>query len=311
MTTKTHALITVPQGIGDIFWVYQKTAPYFDELSFRIFTCGDARLDIQRRSESIISYLPRVRRVTCEPVTISGASRFLQRKIELKEVLKRAKGREEARFAYAVHPWLESGVSLEDIDSGLQVIYDVPLPMERVAPLFPGVYLVLYVSGDTLRHYQHMDYLWEPEQWVRFVERFCYVHGVGTELPVAVIGAHFDALVAHDLAAKLCSKGFTAFPLLGMSAPRLFYTLKNCRFFVGYQSGLSMLADNLDVNQVIVYFPCFTQIADTWVKPKNRGTGLFNAASFDEDPLQVAERVKVVPMFTSPAERSTRWFTPW
>ena len=280
------ATFLVPQGVGDIFWVYQKVSPFFDEVSFVIPVTGKAAANIEERSRDIALSWPGVKRFSTLKM-----DRIDDFKVErLADVLRRDVNPDKV-ITYGVNGWLEGGYRLEEIDPGRYVNYDVPLPMITGGLPLRG-YLLVYVSGGTLAPTQEGK-LWSIADWVTFIDRLCYAQGIGTSLPVVLTGASYDAPALDVLRKQLTAIGFKVAMAINWEPARLYHLLKHAWLFAGYQSGLSILADNLDVQQLIVYFPRIRRLADTWVKPRNRVNGLFSWAFMSEDPKLVAEWLKV------------------
>jgi hypothetical protein len=59
--------------------------------------------------------------------------------------------------------------------------------------------------------------------------------------------------------------------------------LQRSEFFIGYQSGLNILADNLDTPQMMLYFDNLKPMLYTWCKKENIKTKFF-ATVFSQTP---------------------------
>jgi len=58
--------------------------------------------------------------------------------------------------------------------------------------------------------------------------------------------------------------------------------IRRSRLFFGYQSGLSIIAENYDARQIICYFNKLAPMKYTWCKPSSVRT-IFHATTFDSD----------------------------
>jgi ADP-heptose:LPS heptosyltransferase len=124
--------------------------------------------------------------------------------------------------------------------------------------------------------------LWTAQQWADLANTISNRSG----LPVYFIGAEFDAAVMREIQKHNPRVGLIIQP----PAAQLFWLLKNASAFVGYQSGLSILADNFNTRQLIVYFHTLRNMRDSWVKPQNRND-LFRFCYFDDGPEHAAAMV--------------------
>ncbi len=68
------------------------------------------------------------------------------------------------------------------------------------------------------------------------------------------------------------------------------HILKNSKLYLGYQSGLNIMADNMDVKQVIMYYSMLEKMKYTWCKKENIGK-TFYADMFSSPPREVAKHM--------------------
>jgi ADP-heptose:LPS heptosyltransferase len=74
---------------------------------------------------------------------------------------------------------------------------------------------------------------------------------------------------------------------------KLLYVLKNSKFFIGYQSGLNVLADNLNVPQLMLYLPFLEKMLYSWPKKQNIESGIYNAAIFKQNINEIIKNIKM------------------
>lgn len=274
--------VVVPQGLGDIVWVYQKLAPFCDELLFRMVEFGNGREGIERRSVALIRDLPKVIGIDTVHVTEYPPQMTVRRPVAM--VLDDLRAGVGA--ALAINPWLENGDPLESIDPSLPVQWD--LGVEPVRPDgLPDKYSVLYVSGDTERHAELCSRVWPVEEWVTLTSLLNANDEIGEN--VVLLGASFDRVITDKLGDALGELGFTTITKRDLPLAELLGLFAGAELFVGYQSGLNVLAGAVGARQLMIYFPQYGIMSDSWVRPEHRGTGRFTSATFDRTPVEVAE----------------------
>ena len=290
-----HITVGVPEGIGDIIWVYRKVKPYCDTMTIVINhtnkqTTGLLQ-QIHERSVQTIKSFPGV-------VDVQHRYSFrnwVKEKPHLKDIFNTISATAtKANFDFITNSYLEEGVYLEDIDKDLKVEWNMNLPIEPnpLVEKIAGNYLLMYVCEYTSRPDKDKDLkLWSTKEWALLADKI--LKKKKSNMPIILLGAEFDRKVAEEVRAHLSQLGRSHVWLcIGQPPEKLFYTIKNCQYFIGYQSGLSILADELDIKHMIVYFPTLRQMKDSWAKPQNRTNGNFNYAFFDEDLSEVLKRIK-------------------
>lgn len=261
--------LRVPQGIGDIFWCYQKVAPYADRINFEIAYSGEKN-DVTERSIDFLHDWPKtgdVRMVEVSP----GKYRNLWQSTPESPVPVGNNG------PYAVNAALESGIRLEDVHPGSEIEWGVQIRQEAV--FVPDSYVCLYVSGNAKRNVGYEQ--WGVAEWYAFVLLFME-RMPGRKL--VIIGADFDKEMVDELVGEFGDRLATSF--VGESSRKVAYILYNADFFIGYQSGLGILADNMGTPQLMMYFPHLEKMKYTWCQPGHKNQ-LFFADTFDRTPDQV------------------------
>jgi len=267
------AHITVPQGLGDIFWVYRLVYNHFDHIHFYIASIPKDTI-ISERSLKLFNSFPKVESVQMKVMQASDYQRFIMKAAPLTSLFD--KNKDVVHFNVCCNRWLEEGGYLEDLDPRLSVAWEIPIPIKKVK--VPSEYLVLYASGEG-RHLKQT--VWHPLVWAAMADQYLHMTHQ-RHMPVIVIGASFDAPVQDKICAYLKEMEIPYAHHVDLPMDELCYVLKNSKCFIGYQSGLNILADHLDVNQLIVYFNTHPKLTDTWVKPANRKNGLFQYCKFEE-----------------------------
>lgn len=272
--------VNTVQGIGDIFWVYQKLAPYFDRINLNVLCIGGDQ--VQTRARAFCRMLPKVGEVNYVRVTIPAYHLVAQTRYAISNILRSAA---RGPLDYAVNSPLERGVNLRDIDPGTQIAEFVDLGLPADVPRED--YLCAFVAGAK------GPTVWTAQQWADLIETLAQRLGVAR---IVLIGAAWDVQVQTSIETILrrvprrrrAIENLTATMELAASID----VIRRARYFIGFQSGLNVIAENYDVPQTMLYFSALRPMMFTWCKPGNLGT-LFNAATFDDDPGRVLDRLKL------------------
>jgi ADP-heptose:LPS heptosyltransferase len=287
LTFNAYPTICTAQGLGDIFWVYQKLSPYFDKFNLGISILSTDKVSF--RSFDWMKLFPKI--VDVSPYMMSGDEyqKLSQTKWTVEEVLKlREEGEDE--IDYCCNAWLEAGVNLYEIDDR---------PIEKTVPLHVEPFelpykefVTLYVSGATKNHGAVIQGAWNVDKWVDFVAKLYDRYEL--DIPVILIGADFDSSVMKEVESKLYSRFIQTTSFTQLEPAKVLHILKSTKLFIGYQSGLNIVADNFDTPQIMLYFPHLEKMMDTWCKPENVDT-VFHAFLFSQTPDQIVDLLPYSP----------------
>jgi ADP-heptose:LPS heptosyltransferase len=270
--------VLVPQGVGDIFWVYQKLSPYFDRINLEIATIEHNIVQI--RSKDWVKLFPKVGRVTFPIVSGDHYDKIVLMRPKVADLLRdHANGRRH--FDFACNNFLETGTRLEDIDPELPPEWNVNIKTEDVDLPFDK-YIILYVSGSnkTTLH-------WTDRQWIDFTLDFYKKYNL--KYPLVMIGASYDAATVHEMSEVFRKNGIEVKNYVDLTPGKVCHIIKNSLYFIGYQSGLSIITDNFDIPQFMLYFPRLKDMLYTWAKKENIQSGIFRAVTFNTPYEKVLE----------------------
>lgn len=275
-------ILNVPQGIGDIFWVYQKFAPHFDRIHINI--TGTEMNVVQRRAADWLRLWPKVGRVAFKVVPGAEYEGIVQATHSTRYVLD-TYSPEHKEFNFAANRPLETGVRLEDIDPGLEVAVDVPVTATECPLIYPE-FVAAYVSGGTKQLGAIQKGVWDMGRWARLLlgvyDRFNWT------LPMIFVGASYDQEVTMGLVRALKSRGRDCHAYIDSYPANVLYILKRAKCFLGYQSGLNIMADNLGTKQLMLYYKELEPMMYSWCKKEHIGT-TFQANTFDKSVEQVLD----------------------
>ena len=274
------ANVKVPQGLGDIFWCYRKLYNYFDEINLKVYVTSDTHT-IEMRSMKLFDGYPKIGTVKAEVAVPQLVYQLPKKIIRLDDILK-PDNPNPFEFEYVVNKWMELGNKLEDIDVNYEVAWDIPIPTSPVKDL-PSQYILLYISGDTRKL---GNTVWLLSDWVKLVMEVRKKH----DLPIVLVGAGFDSWVQERIIPLLNMNNIPVQVVTDLSSTELNYVVDKAEWLLGYQSGISILADHFDTKQLMVYFSGLDKMKDAWVKPKNRNNGTFHYCWF-KDPIEKAVQI--------------------
>lgn len=255
--------LNVPQGIGDIFWAYQKIAPSVETIHLNIL-CTVADCPVQRRALDWIVLWPQIGRVAMTVVSDERYEAIAHARYDLGAIL-RANDDGPAEFDYSCNGPLEEGIRLEAIDPE-PVEWGVPIATTACKLPRPQ-FIAGYVTGHRAAG------TWELQDWATLFSRVARA----LSLPVVLIGAEYDRAALDVCGAMLGTLGIDAAIACDWPPGRVLHLLRAARLFIGYQSGLNVLADNMDVRQLMVYFDHLELMQNAWCKPRNIRSRFFSA----------------------------------
>jgi ADP-heptose:LPS heptosyltransferase len=230
----------LPSGLGDIHWCLLRLQPAFSDLHITI-----AHTTVSPEAHRSVSWLtdcyPCVSKVSTQLVNTEAYNELLSH-----WQLPNLKQYPTLRHPYAVNLPLERGVKLAEIDDH-EVNWDIEVTTKNV-PLPYHKYIALYVSRAAP---------WKAAQWAELAN--------STNLPVLLLGANWDH---HEIKAVTEHLRNSYCVWLGRPPQEVLWGLQNASLFIGYQSGLNILADRLRTKQVMIYFMHLRKMIGTWNDPR-------------------------------------------
>lgn len=301
-----HLRLLVPQGIGDIYWTYQVAEPHADSIEYEVLQEVDNYPWMASRADEFLRLLPKVKRVTQRIVPRGQYNELVNRRYDFSEVHAAGGG------YYAVNNALENGVRIEDCSLWpIKKVVDFPerptpaLPGEQYAIHLHGGYVVLYVSVSSMNpEHRRIRGVWGVDEWVSLVNG-CYemLPGGDARPRLVVVGAEYDRPIVDHLVARL--EHLSPLPAVGFKMESVIELLRRADLFLNYQSGLSVIADQLGTPQMWMCFPCYPKMLYSWCRQDTRDDGRFVAATFDAGPMEILDLLRRQSCKFS--ARSTRW----
>ncbi len=287
--------LNVPQGLGDVIWVYRKFAKYFKRIDLRVIMT--ARSAVQMRSFEWLRLLPKIGSISPLVVPEREYNERISKKRSVVDVVKEWRETSEPQD-YSCNAWLDAGTKLDDICAG-DVEWDAAFQVDDPS-VSGGDHIAIAVSGSTGK----IPGTWSADQWKDFID-LAYER-LGIDSRIVMLGAEFDRAVVEELAGKL-SGGYRVSLVVGERPEKAINAIRTSRYFIGYQSGLNIVADMYRIPQTIVYFNSLRSMADSWVNPKNRH--LFHFGCFEDGPECIAHSIP--ERFCHPREVATATLGTW
>lgn len=261
--------VTTVQGIGDLLWTYKKLEPYYSDIELEILVTGEPQWAVaEQRCLELLPLLPRCTGMGFRSVPIEEVHRIAALRPQLAPIVQASR----ETFEYAVNSWLESGVNLLDIDPGLRVTKH--LKLAHVPEVDPPVQnrICLYAAAA-----RRPD-VWAPDRWADIANVLC---GKLSCTEVALVGAEYDRSVAEEVRNELARRSLSVKWLVGeLNLIGTLREIRSSRLFVALQSGLSVLAENYAVPQIIVDYDKYAPMAYTWCS--NQYDERFHATTFGQ-----------------------------
>lgn len=287
--------LTVATGLGDIFWVYQKFAPYFDKINFDIACVGNFATKEESRAERWMKCLPKVnniKKIEC-PEAIQLGYQYPQ----MADSIEAWKSGQKPIF-YCCNHWLEDGIRLEDIDPGAKVEFGIPMTTEACELPFDE-YVLFYIAGVgypalTSQPFPHLQAdpfnLWDVNTYLRMIDVIYEKYNLS--LPVVMIGAKWDSHLYPLVEKHLAAKGIRSHGMFDDSPERVIHIIKNAKLFLAYQCGLSVVADNFNIPQIVVYFPKYDKARYAWGKKEN-ARRICHETTYASKPEDIVEELQL------------------
>ena len=140
-------------------------------------------------------------------------------------------------------------------------------------------YIILYISGGRTKKGR-----WEPNRYADLIKNTYERYDVN--YPIVLLGATYDKKNLMAAGNKLKKFGYEVHAAIDHKFETVYYIIKNSSYFIGYQSGLNIIADNFDIPQTMMYFNHFGNLMHSWPKKRNLEGEIcnrtYNAIKFNE-----------------------------
>lgn len=293
-TKKTKTItLNVPQGVGDILWIYQKFCNHIDRINFNIIVTQyqyNENSKLRDRSVNFLKLLDKVGDINLIIKSSDYYHRVANTRYSMESILENNRGPQD----YSCNLALEQNTRIEDIDPNYTVNHNIHINHDHqnltIKNQTKQKYIVLYVSGSTLiPTVQAKHSLWSVQEWCKFLDKFFNNNQLSAQdYTVVLIGANYDSDVIARIRDILRQK-YSILTFIDLDPFNLVALIKEAFYFIGYQSGLNVIADIYNVPQIMIYFPYLQNMLYSWCK-KEHIKSIFFATTFKDDPETAAEK---------------------
>ena len=283
--------LRVPQGVGDIFWIYQKFSPYFDKINFHIGKVPSNDNKIATRAVGFLNLLPKTGSVQNCDMSDKEYANMIEVDYKMQDILS-AYENGVTTFTYACNKPLEQGIRIEKIDEGHKIEKKVNIKSDY-APLKyqENTYVCVYISGSEKNNHALKVNQWGYNNWTKFIRLFYKKYSLKN--PIIFVGASYDKESMDAMQKKLKEVSIQSHIYCDSFPGNVMHIIKHSICFIGYQSGLNILADNIDVPQVMMYFPFLEKMQYAWAKEENIARNIYNSCMFNQKPETVIDNLKL------------------
>lgn len=306
-------LIHTMPGIGDNIWVYQKLFNYFDKFVFHVrevvgnpYVKPDAT-----RSFELLKQLPKVENVVYFKQKDAPHLIVEDKYYSVQELIDAHKKDPNQIYTYSCNKPLELGIRIENIDHQHKILEKINLPTSNDLPheLKNISYWTMYISDGSFYIPQALDVkknnkknewfiannfnklcfgeirknnqIWEIGEWVALFEtlqKYLYV-------PCVLIGAKYDekAIKAFcDRVNPFYKNNNLLHVKVNMPIKMTNNVIKNSKYFLGFQSGLNVIADQFNVPQGMIYINRLSHMIYSWPNKNNIITEKYKPVVFKD-----------------------------
>lgn len=160
---------------------------------------------------------------------------------------------------YCLNAQLNRGVRIEDCFPKGRVAWNIKLPQTPI-PLVAPEFDILFVCKAILSEHTRLNKkygVWDIAKWVEFMNAFWTKFD---KKPLVMIGADYDEKAIRRVAEYLEPDQL----MLNAAPTDVLFLMSHCRWFLGYQSGMGIHADNLGCRQLMLYFNYLENLKYAW-----------------------------------------------
>lgn len=258
------------QGIGDLIWVYRKLSLLYDRINLNVLVIQDDV--VQTRAREFLGTLDRIGQVNFKVVTPQEYGR----------VARGLYGINQLNGEYCVNAWLERGIHLEAIDES-PVCWDINLKRQPLDA--PQDYFLLYVSGGS---HNFKFYQMRSAQWAELAIKISRLLGVSD---CVLVGAAYDKKKLIEIKAAIGSRVKTRV-MAECNIRETTSLIAGARYFLAYQSGLCIIAEEVGTPTLMVYYPENAAMTSAWIRRENLLRGLIKSTLFGVPPRTIIEMAR-------------------
>lgn len=283
--------VVVPPGIGDTVWIYCKLATLGKPLDFIVCDHGD-----KNRTVPLMELLPLAR--SCVYSKKYSFHEHLRKEGIPANTAKKELLLMPNPILAECNTHLEAGRPLEDWLPDIDLDYHVEIQLKEKDMvtsriLMPGKgYLCIFCASENGIK-GHVG-SWGVDEWLDFLIRF---QRDVRDVPIVIIGADWDLSFANKLQVACAKNGIDIVNVVGkLPLSGSLDIIKRSCYFVGFPSGLSILAAIMGEASLMFYTESISGIMYMFADPDLMENGIFTEMLY-APPEEVIDVVKDTPPF--------------
>lgn len=246
--------IKIPAGIGDAIFLAQKLLNANEQFKFEFAN------DVPQRGKQVIDLLPQLGTATYGNFTSPEVLRH-----NIQEVRKEWKKVRDHDFYLSANKHLEEGKRIEqflpDLSTSFKIDYQTK-EFEKEAKTYLGGAkrtIAIYCSAySPVRSWG----FWREKEWMELIDRLNTLFS--NQVTFVMIGAEFDQDLTGSLMYRMLRAKMPFIDTVGAPLGVVVELLKRCQYFIGFPSGLSILANTIDVPTMMFYPKHLEKMMNTW-----------------------------------------------
>lgn len=273
MSAVREITVDTVQGIGDLIWVYRKLSPLYERINLNVLVIQPD--PVQTRAREFLGTLDRIGMVYFKTVTPEMYGRVARGLHKIEEAA--------ATGEYAVNAWMEQGIHLDAIDDS-PVSWDINLKLQSLEGV-PKDYFLLYVSGSS---HNSTFYQMRSAQWAELAIKISRLLVVGECI---LVGAAYDKSKLIEIKNMIGSR-VKARVITDYSIQQTTSLIAGAQYFMAYQSGLAIIAEEVGTPTLMIYYPENTAMMAAWIRRENLLRGLIKSTVFGVPPRTIIEMAR-------------------
>lgn len=262
--------VKVCAGIGDSVWLIQKLINSGEQFNFSLAN------DVPQRGKQVFDLLPQIG-IAEYGDHISPAAI----KHNVQNHKKQFKDIREQGFYLSANTHLENGKRIESFLPDLETSFRIPYQTKQFseeAKTYLGdtkKCIAIYTSA----YASHRAWgFWREKEWMELIDRINTAFA--GQVTFVMIGAEFDQDLTGSLMYRMLRAKLPFIDTVGASLGVVVELLKRCQYFIGFPSGLSILANTIDVPTMMFYPKHLEKMMNTWASIEDIETGKYKGLQF-------------------------------
>jgi ADP-heptose:LPS heptosyltransferase len=256
-------------GIGDNIWLFQKLLNTEEKFKFLI------PKNEPQRGKQVFDLLPQVG--TAEYANVSNND-AIEKTVSVNTNF--AAIPPDRDYFLSFNKQLEDGLRIENIFPDLPTSYRIEFETAQhsltASKLLFGNYD--YFGIYTSKHGNTINWKgWGLRDWLYYCTA---MHKANENFNFVIVGAEYDGDLSKDLARNLSNRNIPYTLLIGENLGLVIEIMKRLKFFTGFPSGLSVLANMVGCPSLMFYPKHLELMINAWAEPYDIKNGFYKGMLF-------------------------------